>query len=159
MLLGFSATWHLKLCIWSRACVRNGRITFISINDKSSNCENKTKNINEKWSNYGKAISYPRIILQVTHSLCFILYLFFSFIIVCSGRFCGLIMCALKFWNSAGKVLITITKLCHFMCTKLWSHMATFNPGVEMYVRETCQMKPLRPYLGGGGGSGMIPFT
>ena len=37
--------------------------------------------------------------------------------------------------------------------------MATFNPGVEMYVRETCQMKPLRPDLGGGGGSGMNPLT
>lgn len=105
MLLGFSATWHLKLCIWSRACVRKGRITFISINDKSSNCENKTKKISVK-SDQTIAKQYPTLesfALQVTHLLCFILYLFFSFIIVCSGRFCGLIKCALKFWNSAGK--------------------------------------------------------
>ena len=104
MLLGFSATTHLKLCIWSRACVRKGRITFISINDKSSNCENKTKNISKKWSNYCKAISYPRIICPAGYTLAvFHIVSVFSFIIVCSGRFCGLIVCALKFWNSAGK--------------------------------------------------------
>lgn len=115
----------------------------------------KTKQKISMKSDQTMAKQYPTLesfALQVTHSLCFILYLFFSFIIVCSGRFCGLIMCALKFWNSAGKVLITITKLCHFMCTKLWSHMATFNPGVEMYVRETCQNETFETLSGGGGG-------
>ena len=35
--------------------------------------------------------------------------------------------------------------------------MATFNPGVEMYVKETCQNETFET-LTGGGKSGMIPF-
>lgn len=30
--------------------------------------------------------------------------------------------------------------------------MATFNPGVEMYVRETCQNETFETLSGGGGG-------
>ena len=66
----------------------------------------KTKQKIKVKSDQTIAKQYPTLesfALQVTHLLCFILYLFFSFIIVCSGRFCGLIVRALKFWNSAGK--------------------------------------------------------
>ena len=66
----------------------------------------KTKQKISVKSDQTIAKQYPTLesfALQVTHWLSFILYLFFSFIIVCSGRFCGLIVCALKFWNSAGK--------------------------------------------------------
>lgn len=86
----------------------------------------KTKQKISVKSDQTIAKQYPTLesfALQVTHLLCFILYLFFSFIIVCSGRFCGLIVCTLKFWDSAGKSPNNNHKIVSlYVCKTMISH-------------------------------------
>ena len=108
----------------------------------------KTKQKIKVKSDQTIAKQYPTLesfALQVTHLLCFILYLFFSFIIVCSGRFCGLIVCALKFWNSAGKSPNNNHKIVSlYVCKTMISHGERVAWSLSSNPKEN------------GGGSGIL---